>query len=64
MSNLFLSIRPAVTPYEAEKLRSLPQIVQQSDVDMFEIHGYIHENTTQNQALIYTVDQGGNLGAK
>ncbi|KAG8943211.1 hypothetical protein FRC04_003174 [Tulasnella sp. 424] len=64
MSNLFLSIRPPVTPYEAQKLRSLPQIVQQSDVDMFEVHGYIHANTTQNQTLIYTVDQGGKLGAK
>ncbi|KAG8943209.1 hypothetical protein FRC04_003172 [Tulasnella sp. 424] len=63
MSNIFLSTRPPVTAYEAEKLRSLSKFVQQSDVDMFEIHGYISQSTAQNHTLIYTIDQGGKLGA-
>ncbi|KIO27856.1 hypothetical protein M407DRAFT_22908 [Tulasnella calospora MUT 4182] len=64
MSNVFLSTRPPVTASDAEKLRSLWEAVPQSDVDLFEIHGYIRDIKPQKRTLLYTVELGGKPGAK
>ncbi|KAG8919578.1 hypothetical protein FRC01_001219 [Tulasnella sp. 417] len=64
MSNIFLSTRPPITASDAEKLKSLWEAIPQSDIDMFEIHGYIRDTKPQKHKLMYTVEQGGKPGAK